>query len=258
MELGLDGKLVLVSGGSKGIGLAAARLFAAEGARVVIISRSERNLEAVVGSVRGGMAFAADLSREEEAKSVIDKVEATVGPIDVSVNCAGAAKRMPPAGLCPREWRNAMDAKFFSYVNVIDPLVKKMSERRSGVIVNVIGNGGKVAAPVHIAGGAANAALMLATVGLANAYAHHGVRIVGLNPGLTETDRIAEGFGAEASLSGITANEARLDRLKAIPMGRMAAPEEIANVIVFLASQMASYVTGVNITMDGAQSPVIV
>ena len=91
-----------------------------------------------------------------------------------------------------------MDANFFTYVNLIDPGVKRMAARGSGVIVNVIGNGGRIASPVHVAGGAANSALMLVTAGLATAYAGQGVRIVAVNPGLTETGRVAEGMKADA------------------------------------------------------------
>jgi NAD(P)-dependent dehydrogenase (short-subunit alcohol dehydrogenase family) len=159
--------------------------------------------------------------------------------------------------LSPQAWRNAMDAKFFSYLNVIDPLIKRMASRRSGVIVNVIGNGGKVAAPTHIAGGAANAALMLATVGLAAAYAPYGVRVVGINPGLTDTDRVSQGMRAEATLAGTSVEVAYSERIKGIPLGRMASPEEIANATLFVASNKASYITGVNITMDGMLSSVI-
>lgn len=258
MELDFVDKVVLVCGGSKGIGLAAARLFVAEGARVAITSRAERNLKAATDLLGSIDPFRADLSREDQARGVLDQVESQIGPIDIAVNCAGGAKRMPPAELSPQAWRDAMDDKFFPYINIIDPLVKRMANRRSGVIVNVIGIGGKVAAPVHIAGGSANAALMLATVGLATAYAPYGVRIVGLNPGLTETDRVTEGLRAEATLSGTTADVARSERLKGIPLGRMASPEEIANAILFVASSKASYLTGVNITMDGMQSSVII
>ncbi len=257
MELGLADKVVLVCGGSKGIGLAAAKLFAAEGARVAITSRSEVNLKAAADVVCGVRTFAGDLSREDQALDVLDQVESQMGPIDIAVNCAGAAKRMPPGELSPQAWRNAMDAKFFSYLNVIDPLIKRMATRRCGVIVNIIGNGGKVAAATHIAGGAANAALMLATAGLAAAYAPYGVRVVGLNPGLTETGRVAEGMRAEATLSGKTMDVVYSERLKSIPLGRMASPEEIANAILFVASNKASYITGVNITMDGMLSSVI-
>jgi NAD(P)-dependent dehydrogenase (short-subunit alcohol dehydrogenase family) len=258
MELGLADKVVLVCGGSKGIGLAIAKLFAAEGARVAITSRSETNLKAATDLIGSARAFASDLSREDQALDVLNKVESQIGPIDIAVNCAGAAKRLPPDELTPQAWRNAMDAKFFSYLNVIDPLIKRMAARRSGVIVNIIGNGGKVAAPTHIAGGAANAALMLATVGLATAYAPYGVRVVGINPGLTETDRVAQGMRAEATLLGTTTEEAYSERLKSIPLGRMASPEEIANAALFVASDKASYITGVNITMDGMLSSVVI
>ena len=136
-------------------------------------------------------------------------------------------------------------------------MVKRMAARGSGVIVNIIGVGGKVASPVHLAGGAANAALMLVTAGLANAYAGQGVRVVGVSPGLTETDRVAEGLQSDARLAGISLDEARKRGVERIPLGRMASPAEIANVVVFLASQQASYVTGHTIAMDGAQNPVI-
>ena len=130
-----------------------------------------------------------------------------------------------------------------------------MAARGRGVIVNVIGMGGKVASPTHLAGGAANAALMLATVGLANAYASRGVRVVGVNPGLTETERVAEGLKASARLAGTDEANARATEIAAIPLGRIAAPEEIADVVAFLASDRASYVTGVTIGMDGARYP---
>src|SRR4051794_25431259 len=123
-----------------------------------------------------------------------------------------------------------------------------MAARGSGVI----GNGGKVASPIHVAGGAANAALMLATAGLANAYAGRGVRVVGINPGLTNTDRVAEGLRAEARLSGTSPDESlKRVALARIPFGRMAEPEEIARLVTFLASPQAGYVSGVTITMDG-------
>lgn len=166
--------------------------------------------------------------------------------------------RTPAQDLTPSAWRAAMEAKYFSYINVLDPVIKRMATRGSGTIVNIIGNGGKVASPTHLAGGAANAALMLASVGLANAYASQGVRVVGLNPGLTETERVAEGIKAEAKLAGATQEDALAAALRRIPIGRMASPEDIANVVAFLSSPRASYVTGVVISMDGAQVPTVV
>ncbi|HEX8049458.1 SDR family oxidoreductase [Rhizobium sp.] len=258
MDLGLSNKVALVTGGSKGIGYACARLFLSEGARVGICSRAQANIDKALSGLPGAHGYAADLTSDKQALDVVDRIESEIGPIDILVNSAGAATRTPASDLTPAAWRDAMDAKYFSYINVLDPVIKRMAARGSGTIVNIIGNGGKIASPVHLAGGAANAALMLASVGLANAYASQGVRIVGLNPGLTETDRVAEGLKASAKLAGSTEEEALADALKRIPIGRMASPDDIANVVAFLSSSKASYVTGVVISMDGAQVPTVV
>jgi NAD(P)-dependent dehydrogenase (short-subunit alcohol dehydrogenase family) len=258
MELGLGGKVVLITGGSKGIGLACAALFKAEGAKVAIAARTPATLSAASAGLGGVFTHAADLSDEVQALALVDATEAALGPIDILVNSAGAAKRTPPDELAPAFWRAAMDAKYFSYINVIDPLIKRMAARGSGVVVNIIGQGGKVASPTHLAGGAANAALMLATAGLATAYAARGVRVVGINPGLTETGRVAEGLKAEAALTGISVDEARSRAVARIPMGRMARPEDVADLAAFLASPRAGYVTGVLVTMDGAASATVV
>jgi NAD(P)-dependent dehydrogenase (short-subunit alcohol dehydrogenase family) len=258
MQLEMQGKIVLVTGGSKGIGLACARLFLSEGARVIICSRSKANVDTALRSLSEAVGYAADLSREDEAHRLVETIESDVGPIDILVNSAGAAKRTAVDDLTPAAWRAAMEAKYFSYINVIDPLIKRMAERRGGAVINIIGNGGKIASPTHLAGGAANAALMLATVGLANAYAARGIRVVGINPGTTRTDRVADGLKAEARQSNISEEQALNQAMKRIPMGRMAEPEEVAEVVLFLASPRASYVTGVIIGMDGAQTASVV
>jgi NAD(P)-dependent dehydrogenase (short-subunit alcohol dehydrogenase family) len=258
VDLGLGEKLALVGGGSKGIGLACARLLQEEGARVAIVSRSRENLDRARTALPGAIGFTADLSDAEAASAVVTAVEEQLGPIDILVNSAGAARRTPPDELSPAHWRAAMDAKYFSYINLIDPIVKRMAARGSGVIINVIGVGGKVATTTHLAGGAANAALMLVTAGLGTAYAGRGVRVVGVSPGLTETDRVSEGLQAQAKLDGTSKEEALRASVARIPLGRMASPGEIANAVVFLASEKASYITGVTIAMDGAQNPIVV
>lgn len=258
MNLELQGKIVLITGGSKGIGLACAAAFHAEDARIAVTSRSESNLANARHLLRSVFTIAADLVEEAAAHTMVDRVEKELGPIDILVNSAGAAQRTLPADLTPQAWRAAMDAKYFTYINVIDPVVKRMAARGRGVIVSIIGNGGKVAAATHLPGGAANAALMLVTVGLANAYAPKGVRVLGINPGLTTTDRVADGLKSEAKLYGLTEAQALQRSVERVALGRLAKPEEIANVTVFAASARASYLTGVVITMDGASIPIVV
>jgi len=258
VELGLKGKIVLITGGSKGIGLACARVFRSEGARLALVSRSEANLKNALKEIGEAKTFAADLNDPDAAAAMVEQVEAGVGPIDILVNSAGAAKRTDADDLSPAAWRAAMDAKYFTYINVIDPVIKRMARRGHGAIINVIGNGGKVPSPTHLGGGAANAALMLATAGLANAYASKGVRVVGLNPGLTRTDRVSEGMKAEAKRLGVSEAEALKRATQKLPMGRLAEPEEIADVVVFAASERGRFLTGSNITMDGASSPTVV
>jgi len=261
MDLGLRDRIVVVTGASKGIGFACAQALAAEGARVALVSRSLVNLDAALAKIRHfehrPEAFVADLTDAAQAQSMVDAVEAALGPIDILVSSAGAAKRYPPDDLCAAAWHDAMDAKFFSYIHPLDVIVKRMGARGHGSVINIIGAGGKIASPVHLPGGAANAALMLATAGLAAAYGARGVRINAINPGATLTDRLQQGLAAEASMTGLAKDEI-LDRQQArIPLRRLGTPEEIAQVALFLASSQASYVTGAIVPMDGGASAAI-
>lgn len=268
MNLELENLHVLITGGSKGIGLACARGFLAEGARVTLVSRTIETLlaaqAALVAELSGPGAasrvnvIAADLRDATDAERAVETIERDFGPVDVLVNSAGAAKRTPAAELTAASWHDAMQAKFFTYIHVINPLIKKMGERGSGAVVNVVGSGGKVAAVTHLAGGSANAALMLASAGFAAAYAGKGVRVNAVNPGLTLTERLHEGMQAEARQQGISMEEA-LTRAKATrPLGRIAEPSEIADAVVYLASNRASYITGAVVAMDGAVTPMVV
>lgn len=259
MDLELNGKVVLITGGSKGIGLACAHAFAREGATVAIASRSADNLKAAQAELQGAghsvFTVAANLCDAEAAQHMVDIVEKELGPVAVLVNSAGAAKRYPPATLTPQSWRDAMDAKYFPYINAMDAAIKSMVARGKGAIVNIIGAGGKVASPIHLPGGSANAALMLASAGLANAWGRHGIRVNAINPGATLTGRVQGSLQAEAELTGKPIDALLKAREEKIPLGRLAKPEEVADTALFLASERASYVTAALITMDGGIHP---
>jgi NAD(P)-dependent dehydrogenase (short-subunit alcohol dehydrogenase family) len=266
MDLKLTQQHILITGGSKGIGLACAQGFLREGAMVSLVSRSQANLDMAVQQLHDDFpdtkgrigAFAADLRIAERAGQALKQAEQLHGDIDVLVNCAGAARRTPPDELNAQVWNEAMNAKFFTYVHMMDLVIKKMGQRGRGAIVNVVGAGGKVASTIHLPGGAANAALMLVSSGLAAAYGSRGVRVNAVNPGATVTDRLQSGLEATARLEQITVQEALARATRNVPLGRLAQPQEIANAVLFLASPCASYVTGTILTMDGAATPMVV
>jgi NAD(P)-dependent dehydrogenase (short-subunit alcohol dehydrogenase family) len=261
VKLGLDGKVVLVTGGSKGIGLACARAFAAEGAKVAIASRSQDNLDAAVKTMGAEgvqvLAICADLGEAEQARAMVARTERELGPVDVLVNSAGAAKRHTMEEYDDAAWHQGMNAKYFPYINAMDAVRPGMMKRGRGAIVNIVGTGGKRAQPTHLAGGAANAALMLVTAGMANALARSGIRVNAINPGPTYTDRVQRALQVEAKSEGVDVNEALKRSEARIPLGRYARPEEVAAVALFLASGQASYVTGAIIPMDAAAIPII-
>ena len=264
MDLHLRDKHVLITGGSKGIGLACAQAFLEEGAKVTLVSRDTGNLNAARAKLQVTFdadrihTVAANLRDAHAAVAALDSAEAAFGPVDVLVNSAGAAKRTPAPELTPEAFADAMQAKYFTYIHMITPTIQRMAARGAGAVVNVVGNGGKVASPIHLPGGAANAALMLVSAGLAAAYGAQGIRVNAINPGLTRTDRLQEGMVADARNQGISTEQAMAQAVARIPLGRMAEPEEIANAVVFLASAKASYITGICMSMDGALNPIVV
>jgi NAD(P)-dependent dehydrogenase (short-subunit alcohol dehydrogenase family) len=261
MDIRLTGRTALITGASKGIGLACAALFAQAGAKVVMVARDAATLNEAAAALKaqGGTvhALAADLSDAVQATELARRVDAEFGPVDVLVNSAGAARRNAPNELSAAAFHQGMNAKYFSTMHLLEPVIRGMGARGRGAVVNIIGQGGRVASPMHIAGGAANSALMLATVGYARAYAGQGVRVNGINPGLTRTGRVEEGLAVSARASGRSRDDILADELARIPMGRMGEPEEVARVALFLASDAASYVSGAIIPMDGCTASVI-
>jgi NAD(P)-dependent dehydrogenase (short-subunit alcohol dehydrogenase family) len=260
MELGLKARSVLITGGSKGIGLACARAFLAEGARVALVSRERANLDAALKQLGGGgdvFAVQADLVRREAAAGMLEQAQAAIGPIDVLINSAGAARRYLPENLNVAAWHDAMDAKYFTTIHAMDAVLPGMAARGQGVVINIIGMGGKVATSYHLPGGAANSALMLATVGLAAVYGPRGVRINGINPGATMTGRVQEALKLEASTRGVSVDEVLAQGQSKVPMRRYAASDDIAALAVFLASRPANYITGAIVPMDGGANSVL-
>jgi NAD(P)-dependent dehydrogenase (short-subunit alcohol dehydrogenase family) len=262
MELDLAGKVVLVTGASRGIGFACAAAFLEEGAKVALVSRSAEHLKVAAAQLHSAGDYPpaivrADLTRADEAQLMAAEVEQRLGPVDVLVNSAGAARRYLPEQLCAEAWHAAMEAKYFTYVHAMDAVLPRMAARGTGAVVNVIGMGGKVATPIHLPGGAANSALMLATVGLASVYGPKGVRINAINPGATKTERVQEALRLEAQARGIAPEEVLRQGEARVPLGRYAEADDIAQVALFLASARAAYVTGAIVPMDGGLSAVL-
>lgn len=242
----MSGRHVIVAGGSRGIGAACATRFRAEGAVVTVLSRKP-----------GADGIAVDLTDAAAAAEAVRVAQDRHGPVDVLVCTAGAARQAPLAELDVAALRAGMEAKYFSYVNVIMPVIAAMVAGRGGVVVTVIGVGGQVATPTHLPGGAANAALTLLTTGLGHSYADKGVRVVGVSPGPVATERFEMIVAAKAANEGITPAEARAALSKGFPAGEVTTPEQVAAVVAFLASPAAAAVNGTVLRVDGASNPVV-
>ena len=261
MDLHLKNKHVLITGGSRGIGLACAQGFLEEGAQVTIVSKNVDSVVAalkMLGSNSNVIGIDSDLTDPAQALSMLENaVIDGRGPIDILVNCAGAAQKTSPETLSTEKFYDAMQAKFFTYINVIDPLIKQMAERGTGSIVNVIGLGGKVAVPTHLPGGSANAALMLSTAGYANLYANKGVRINAVNPIATDTDLLINSLEVDSTMSGISLEESRINAQNKTLLKRFVSPKEVADAVLFLSSDRASYINGQMLYLDGGMYPII-
>jgi NAD(P)-dependent dehydrogenase (short-subunit alcohol dehydrogenase family) len=253
MDLHLRGKRALITGGSKGIGLATAALLAEEGCDLILVARNPADLaQAAQAQARHGVAvrtIAADLSSTAEQGRVV----AEAGSIDILVNNAGA---IPPGDLLSLDaatWRSAWDLKVFGYIDLTRAFYPTL-KARGGVVVNVIGSAGERAEPNYIAGSSGNAALMAFTRALGARSPRDGVRVVGINPGPVATDRIEMLLRAKAARTTGDA-ERWQDAFRDTAFGRAAQPEEIAAAVAFLASPRSSYTSGVILTMDDPGRP---
>lgn len=253
MDLHLRGRRALVTGGSKGIGLAAASILAEEGCDLVLVARDAAALEAAAqAQASHGVdvrTIPADLSRAED----LAKVVAEAGPVDILVNNAGA---IPPGDLLSVDagtWRSAWDLKVFGYIDLTRALYPRLKER-GGVVVNVIGSAGERPEPNYIAGSTGNAALMAFTRALGARSPRDGVRVVGINPGPVATDRIEMLLRAKAERTTGDA-ERWQEAFRDNAFGRAAHPEEIAAAVAFLASPRSGYTSGVVLTIDDPSRP---
>ncbi|MGH7934877.1 MAG: SDR family NAD(P)-dependent oxidoreductase [Candidatus Binataceae bacterium] len=257
MELGLDGKIAIVTGGSKGIGRATALGLAAEGASVLICARGKEALDETVAAARakeGGEveAMSADLTDGRAIKDVVARGLARFGRVDILVNNAGSARPGEFLELDDEAWMTDWTLKFFGYVRMAREVFPHMRRQKGGVIVNVIGAGGLNPRGSYMIGGAANAALNHFTKALADEGAGHGVRVVGVNPGPILTERLLKMRGG---LSPATAADPADEAFKRMtPLGRVGTSEEVADLVMFLVSARAGFIHGANITIDGGST----
>jgi NAD(P)-dependent dehydrogenase (short-subunit alcohol dehydrogenase family) len=251
MNLDLAGRLVLVTGASKGIGFAVARAFAEEGCRLRLVARSADALQAAARSLRDAHGVQVEtIALDLASPDAKPQLAALCQDVDVLVNNAGSIPAGTLEDIDEERWRAAWDLKVFGYINLARACYAAMKARGRGVIVNVIGTTAERLDSGYIAGSSGNAALVAFTRALGSTSDAAGVRVVGVSPGPVQSDRL-EGlvkrrarlrFGDENRWPEIFAN---------MPFGRPARAEEIASSVVFLASDRSSYTTGCVLTIDG-------
>jgi NAD(P)-dependent dehydrogenase (short-subunit alcohol dehydrogenase family) len=251
MQLSLEGKVAIVTGGSKGIGRATALGLIEEGASVLACARGKEALEETVklaGNKGEGriVGMRADLTKGEDIKAVVARCVEAFGRVDLLVNNAGSARPGEFLKLTDDAWLDDWTLKFFGYVRMAREVLPHMQQQGRGVVINIIGTGALRPTGSYMIGGAANAALNHFTKALADEGAKHGVRVVGINPGPILTERL------EKFLSTFSSGASREEALrKMTPLGRVGKSEEVADLVLFLASDRAAFIHGANITIDG-------
>ena len=253
MDLGLKGRRALVTGGSRGIGFGIARLLAAEGCDLHLASRNVESLKRARTTLQQEYTVAIDVHAcdlSQPANAVA--LARSCGALDILVNNAGAI----PQGTIELEdkvWREAWELKVFGFITLTREIYRAMCQAGRGVICNVLGNAGERPTPNYVAGSMANSALMTMTRVLGAESIRHGVRVVAVSPGYTETDRQIVRWKARAKSE--LGDESRWRELTAVfPLGRLATVEEVAGTVVFLCSDRSSYTTAAIVTVDGGFS----
>ena len=254
MELGLTGKRVLITGASKGIGRAIAEVLAAEGCALILASRDATALAHLAATLRAAhQGLAVDVRPADLSHTAAqDALVASCPELDILVNNAGANPPGTLGEIDDAAWRAAWELKVFGFINITRGVYAAMAARRRGVIVNIIGAAGERLNAGYIIGSTGNAGLMAFTRALGSAAPQAGVRVLGINPGLTATDRgqmLVRRWSTAAF--GDAERWRELPQVRALPFGRMCEPREVAELTAFLASERAAYISGTIVTIDG-------
>jgi 3-oxoacyl-[acyl-carrier protein] reductase len=256
MDLGLKGKVALVTAASGGLGFATARELAAEGATVVIAARSAEKLQSAGDSIRQatGVRVAtkvADCNSATAIERLVADTETDYGRIDVLINNSGGPPSAPFEDLSDDEWHRAFDAKFLPQVRCARAALPGMNRRKWGRIITFVGTHGRTPKAYAITAGVINAALLNLTKTLAQLGAPHNVLVNAINPGPIETDRMKYLAAQQARKLGISESESKKLLTEEILLGRFGEPEDIAAAAVFLASERAKFITGAFFDVDG-------
>jgi len=242
MKLGLEGKVVFVTAGSQGIGLASARGFHAEGAKVAICGRSAEGLDQARALMPGCLTVKADLTVADDIERACAAVLDQFGQVDVLVNNAGGPPPGAFADLSDEDWAAAVNLTLMSAIRATRAMLPGMRSRRWGRIVNISSSGTKQPVPGLTLSNSVRLAVQGWAKTLADQVAAENVLVNTVCPGWTRTARVDKLLNDEAAEQEI---------LRQIPLGRFAQPEEVANLVVFLGSEAASYMTGTSIAVDG-------
>jgi 3-oxoacyl-[acyl-carrier protein] reductase len=236
----LEGKVALVTGGSRGIGAAIARELATAGARVAVNYRSGKEAAEEIASEIGGVAVAANVGDPEEAKGLVERVESELGDVDVLVNNAGTTRDTLIARMSDEEWEEVIETNLRGTFNTCRAVVRKMLRRRSGAIVNLTSVVGIHGNPGQANYAASKAGIIGLTKALARELGSRGVRVNAVAPGYIATE-----------LTNVLSEEIRGSILGNTPMGRLGDPEDVAAAVRFLCSDEAAFITGDVLLVDG-------
>jgi len=253
MDLGLRGRSALVTGASMGIGRAIAVTLAQEGVNLHLAARSAEALEELAAGLQRdhGVAVTAHALDLSQAESV-DRLAAAVPLPDILVNNAGAIPSGRLDTVDRATWRAAWDLKVYGYIDLSRAILPRMLERGSGVVINITGVAGERPDVNYVAGSAANAGLMAFSRALGGRSLDQGCRVLAVSPGAIATERLVKMFRTQAETNlGDPERWREIEKNWGLPGGRAGSPEEVADLVAFLASDRAAYVSGTVITIDG-------